>query len=110
MTQSTFDFEKIEVSDKLRLEMLHLLSVMDDWISAADLAESIGLPANERGKRMIRQMIEDSPGQVISGQMGYKHIEMADADEVTHYANRLMSHGRKEIEAAKFALKAKGLQ
>ena len=35
---------------------------------------------------------------------------LADADEVTHYANRLMSHGRKEIEAAKFALKAKGLK
>jgi methionine synthase I (cobalamin-dependent) len=61
-----------------------LLFNLGCWVTAAQLAETLAMPANEQSRRTIRAMAEAASPDVISGQMGYRHIETATAEEVRH--------------------------
>lgn len=67
------------------------------WIKAGDLLRWHGRPDDDTQKRLIRELAAASEW-IISGQMGYKHIEHATPEENAHAANWLISQGKKMIK------------
>lgn len=66
------------------------------WHTAADILAGARRPADDNGKRQIRQAAAESRW-VISGQRGYKHLNHATAEEIDHAANWLRSQGEEMI-------------
>lgn len=72
------------------------------WMTAAVLAAAAGRPITDEGRRWVRMLAEAS-SWVISGQKGYKHLQNATAEEVSHFVNWMESQGKKMIARAERA-------
>lgn len=69
------------------------------WITSTGYLEAAGLPVTESNKRKLRQ-IASSSEWIISGQPGYRHLEHASAEEISHAANWLESQAKQMGERA----------
>jgi len=67
------------------------------WFTASDILLAVQRPANDAGKRWLRNLASAS-SEIISGQKGYKHVNHATAEEVNHSANWLISQGKLMIK------------
>jgi hypothetical protein len=69
------------------------------WITAAGLLSLMGIVESDSAKRQIRELASASHW-IISGQLGYKHLEHATAEEIDHAANWLESQAKKMSDRA----------
>jgi len=69
------------------------------WITASDILKWHGRVETESEKRTIRALANASEW-IIQGQLGYKHMESATAEEIDHAANALESQAKKMGERA----------
>ena len=60
------------------------------WITARELTRRTGY-----SDRMLRAIANESDGQIISGQSGYKLTRCATLDEINHAAGWLLSQAKK---------------
>ncbi|MEJ0091828.1 MAG: hypothetical protein WDM80_19025 [Limisphaerales bacterium] len=67
------------------------------WMKAADILRWHGRTEDDMQKRLLRELAAASEW-IISGQMGYKHIEHASPEENAHASNWLISQGKKTIK------------
>lgn len=100
-------FPETDLSDNpLAGQLCLFLSSRPDWYSAARLA--CLLPSTDGqtlnlGDREIRAAAEAAKGQIISGQKGYKHIQHATPEEVSHFVNWMESQAKRMIARAQAA-------
>lgn len=78
-------FENAKASDHLA----RVLLILDGrgWVLAADLLREMNLPVSEGNKRKLREVANQSGGQIASGQDGYKLVRDMTADEYNHFRN-----------------------
>jgi len=74
----------------------HLLQMGRDWQTAAEILAAILRPPTDDNKRWLRDLASRSEW-ILSGQLGYKNLEHATAEEIDHAANWLISQGKKMI-------------
>jgi hypothetical protein len=72
------------------------LLAVGDWMSASELSSASGGRLDDRA---IRALAGNSDN-VVSGQLGYKHIRRATTEEIDHAATWLESQSRKMAERA----------
>lgn len=65
------------------------------WLTAAQI-----YAYTRWNNRKIRELAEASKDKIISGQLGYKHVENATAEETHHFVVWMESQGRKMIARA----------
>ena len=53
------------------------------WFTASDILLAVQRPANDAGKRWLRNLASNS-GYVVAGQKGYRHLQHASAEEIHH--------------------------
>lgn len=70
------------------------------WATSVDLLNDLGLPDTENHRRWIRRLAEQADPDVISGQLGYKHVANATQDEIHHFVAWMESQGKKMIARA----------
>jgi hypothetical protein len=63
------------------------------WVTAKRLSFHLGT-----SDRLLRAFAEQSQGEIISGQKGYKLSAEATLEEIDHAANWLISQGKKMLE------------
>lgn len=76
------------------------------WMPAAELLPLVGRPADEAGKRWLRQLAHASEW-ILSGQRGYKHLDHSTAEELDHAAAWLESQAR-QMTVRALALRRNG--
>jgi hypothetical protein len=69
--------------------VLELLRRHTGWFTAHDLLVELGNAPSENRKRWLRRIAEESDGQIISGQQGYKLTRLATGEEIAHAAHWL---------------------
>ena len=69
------------------------------WFTASDILLTMARPASDANKRWLRQLASQSD-LILSGQLGYRAIANATAEEINHAANGLESQGRLMCERA----------
>jgi hypothetical protein len=95
-----FEPAKPEVSEwEVKLMCLTLLDARG-WMTAADIIGKHGLANTEQSRRVLRALAEASNGEIISGQLGYKHNSFATEEERARCVNSLKSQARKMNERA----------
>lgn len=57
------------------------------WVLAADLLRLLELPVTESSKRKLREIANQSGGEIASGQGGYKLVRDMTHDEYHHFRN-----------------------
>jgi vacuolar-type H+-ATPase subunit C/Vma6 len=90
-TQPEFPLILADPAPDLLADLLTLLRSRRTWLTASEILEAMGQPVTETGRRTIRKLAEQSDGQILSGQHGYRHLSHATAEEITHAANWLES-------------------
>lgn len=68
----------------------NLLRSRPGWQTAAQILQHLGEPLSDDATRQIRRLANSSVW-LISGQKGYKHLEHATAEEISHFANWMES-------------------
>jgi len=77
---------------------LQILKSSSTWMTAtAIITRMPGWPICENSKRALRRLASKTP-QVISGDLGYRHLDSATAAEIEHFAGRLRSQARLMLE------------
>jgi hypothetical protein len=78
-------FESAPPSEQLG----QVLEILDGrgWMLAADLLRAMGITVSESNKRKLREIANQSEGQIASGQDGYKLVRDMTADEYNHFRN-----------------------
>jgi hypothetical protein len=104
--QTQFELARQDREPDSVLAVVHILLVSRDWMTAADILRSLGRPDTETDRRWVRKMAEDSGGDIISGQRGYRHTNTATIDEKCHAGNWLISQGNKMRERGLTILRA----
>lgn len=66
------------------------LSATPDWVSGATLFERYNW-----NERTIRALANAASPEVISGQLGYKHIQHSTEEEVHHFCSWMESQAKK---------------
>jgi hypothetical protein len=95
-----FEPAKPEVNDwEVRLLCL---SLMNDggWMTASDIIAKHGMANTEQSRRVLRALAEASNGEIISGQLGYKHNSHATPDERNRCVHSFRSQASKMLERA----------
>jgi hypothetical protein len=73
-----------------------------EWLTASDILHRLNLTDTEANRRSIRACAENLGDELISGQLGYKHVDVATSDEVRHFCNWMDSQGDKmKLRAAR---------
>jgi hypothetical protein len=72
----------------------NLLREAKGWIGAAEILTMRFAIPNESAKRQLRRTAAASKW-IISGQLGYKHLQQATPDEVKHFCAQMSSQTRK---------------
>jgi hypothetical protein len=85
-------------------KIIAILSAARDWLSASEICRAIGLPDTEHNKRWLRLLAENSDGQIISGQLGYRLTAQASQDEIRTAAAWL------EHQAARMSQRARAIR
>ena len=67
-----------------------LLRERKGWMTAAQILQLIDREETDTQKRQLRHIAQASEW-IISGQKGYKHIEHATAEEISHFVNWMES-------------------
>jgi hypothetical protein len=67
------------------------------WHRSSMLLREMGLPFTDNNRRKLREIAENSDGQIAGGQDGYKLIEMMTHEEFVHWVNWMRSQTRKMI-------------
>jgi hypothetical protein len=72
-----------------------------DWVTAAELTQLISARIKENwSERKIRGLAEAASPEIISGQLGYRHIDSATLEEIHHFVQWMESQARKMIRRA----------
>jgi hypothetical protein len=81
---------------------LMCLSLQHDggWMTAADIIAKHSMANTEQSRRVLRALAESSNGEIISGQLGYKHNSFATEEERARCVHSLESQARKMNERA----------
>jgi len=66
------------------------------WFSAADLCGVFYTETTENSKRWLRRVVARAVPDIISGDLGYKHIDCATTEEIHHAIHRMESQIAKE--------------
>lgn len=61
------------------------------WFTAAEILTHWGLKVDEGNRRWLRRLASDGEPSIIGGQNGYRHIDHATIEEISHCANFLES-------------------
>lgn len=69
---------------------VHYLRRQLTWVTAQQVCEALGLSTGEAGKRMVRAWAHADPN-VISGNSGYRHADLASIDDVSEFLGRIQS-------------------
>lgn len=69
------------------------------WMTASDILLSVGREVDDSGKRWLKSLCAETV-QVIGGQKGYRHVDHASDEEVSHAASRLESAAKVMSERA----------
>lgn len=79
-----------------------ILLKSSDWLTASDILHRLNLTDTDASRRSIRACAESLSDQLISGQQGYKHVDVATEEEVRHLCNWMDSQGDKmKLRAAR---------
>ncbi|MCX8156183.1 MAG: hypothetical protein N3J91_07035 [Verrucomicrobiae bacterium] len=81
--------------------VLQILASAPDWLSAGALCRELGLPPTEHNKRWLRLLAENSDGQIISGQLGYRLTTKASLQEIEESATWLEHQARRMADRAR---------
>ncbi len=76
-----------------------LLRSHPGWMTAAQILELLGQDDTDTAKRQLR-LLANSSEWVISGQKGYKHLEHATTEEISHFANWMESQAKQMTRRA----------
>ena len=96
----TFEPAKPEASEwEVKLMCLTLLDA-GGWMTAADIIAKHSMANTEQSRRVLRALAEASNGEIISGQLGYKHNSFATEEERARCVHSLESQARKMNERA----------
>ena len=69
------------------------------WVTAAQILQLLGKLDTDSGKRQLR-LLSNASEWIISGQKGYKHLDHATAEEISHFANWMESQAKQMIQRA----------
>jgi hypothetical protein len=75
------------------------LSSHSGWHTCAMILAALGKPETDQNKRDIRALAQSSKW-IISGQKGYKHLERATAEEISHFTHWMESQAREMTRRA----------
>src|SRR4051812_34832794 len=96
--QNELELFSEETSDPIA----RILQNSTDWLTASDILNRLNLTDTEASRRSIRACAEALSDQLISGQLGYKHVDRATEEEVRHFCNWMDSQGDKmKLRAAR---------
>ncbi len=86
------------VDDKNVRWLEELLLDAGNWMTAAEILDTIGFKHSDDNKRLIRRLASASE-VVLSGpgSPGYKHLKNCKIEEAKHYANAGISQGREMV-------------
>ena len=75
-----------------------LLDTVKDWMTAAEILQSIGKPVTEDNRRWLRDVASRCE-YVLSGpgSPGYRHIKHSNLEECAHYGDAKISQGKEMI-------------
>src|SRR5689334_21696813 len=76
-----------------------LLRGRPGWLTAAQLLQLLGDPDTDALKRELR-LLANASEWIISGQKGYKHLEHATAEEISHFCNWMESQAKQMTQRA----------
>ena len=76
-------------------EFYNYLAARGGWVTARQIRSELGLH-----DRVCRELAEESEGQILSGQEGYKLTRLATPEECDRAAAWLKSQGRKMLRRA----------
>ena len=77
------------------------LRVTKGWSTAREISQYVlARIGREVGDRELRAWAAAAEPDVISGQKGYKHVEHATAEELSHFVHWMESQGKKMIARA----------
>ena len=71
--------------------LTRLLTRYDTWLTARQLTELLELPNSESGRRQVRDLADQSKGQVAGGNQGYRLITQMTDEEYSHALLRMRS-------------------
>lgn len=80
---------KPEATDDQAAFLVKWLREHRGWHLAGEILAAWSMKDSDQTRRFLRKLAEESNGEVISGQAGYKWIGHATAEEVNHAANWL---------------------
>jgi hypothetical protein len=79
--------QSLSDADRVHLDTLvAFLATSKDWTTANDLLSNLCMGETESRKRWLRNLAANSDGQIISGQLGYRHILHSTPEEIHHAA------------------------
>jgi len=89
--------------DKANTNVARLVELLDtarDWLHAATILERWAVIDTEHNRRFVRALAAAAEPEIISGQLGYKHIAHATPEEIHHAAAWLEGQGKKMADRA----------
>lgn len=96
LTEPQGDLFALPPTDNRVVWLELLLKENTGWMTSADIVKASSAPISDREVRARAS----ASSWVISGQKGYKHLDHATAEEITHAANWLESQAKKMGERA----------
>lgn len=57
------------------------------WLTSAEILRLMDRPATEGNRRWLREIANQSQGEIASGQQGYKLVSEMTAEEYNHFRN-----------------------
>jgi hypothetical protein len=79
---------KVSGAAKVLAELLREASRRGNgWMTASEILVEIGRPVNEGNRRWLRDLANESQGEIASGQLGYKLVREMTGEEYNHFRN-----------------------
>jgi hypothetical protein len=92
---------QVEKEDPNVMFLVEHLRTIKGWATAAEINQYVFARIGRNvGDRELRAWAEAASPDVISGQKGYKHVDCATTDEITHFVHWMESQGKKMIARA----------
>lgn len=94
MTQQILVFGAVATSPQAKL-LLYALQGANRWMTARELVGAIG-----GDERTVRACAEELGCEVISGQRGYRHVDLATPEEIRHFIRWMESQAKRMTQRA----------
>lgn len=91
-------FQAQQDADQVRL-LEDILRSNSDWMTSAAILVRMGLKVDENTRRDLRRLASKT-ANIISGTRGYRHMDHATTDEITHAVATLESQAKEMLSRA----------